>query len=105
MTDVWTSVGVIGGVAIAGFTGWTFSIRFVAILVALNIIWTGFRLVRRSVMGLMDAALPENEQRLIREVMKKYQKEASTSMPCAHGRLRRAGSSRCMCSFPAMDCP
>jgi len=74
MTDVWTSVGVIGGVAVAGFTGLHILDPIVAILVALNIIWTGFRLIRRSVMGLMDAALPENEQRLIREVMEKYQK-------------------------------
>lgn len=74
MTDVWTSVGVIGGVAVAGFTGLDVLDPIVAILVALNIIWTGFRLIRRSVMGLMDAALPDNEQRLIREVMEKYQK-------------------------------
>jgi cation diffusion facilitator family transporter len=74
MTDVWTSVGVIGGVAVAGFTGLHILDPIVAFLVSLNIIWTGFRLIRRSVMGLMDAALPENEQRLIREVMVKYQK-------------------------------
>ncbi len=73
MTDVWTSVGVIGGVSFAGFTGWHVLDPIVAILVAFNIIWTGFQLVRRSVMGLMDAALPENEQRLIQEVMQKYQ--------------------------------
>lgn len=74
MTDVWTSVGVIGGVAVAGFTGLHILDPIVAILVALNIIWTGFQLIRRSVMGLMDVALPENEQSLIREVMAKYQK-------------------------------
>lgn len=73
MTDVWTSVGVIGGVALAGFTGWGPLDPIVAILVAINILWTGFKLIRRSVMGLMDAALPENEQKLIREVMAKYQ--------------------------------
>lgn len=73
MTDVWTSVGVIGGVALAGFTGWGPLDPIVAILVALNILWTGFQLVKRSVSGLMDAALPDNEQRLIREVMAKYQ--------------------------------
>lgn len=72
MTDVWTSVGVIGGVAVAGFTGWNVLDPIIAILVALNIFWTGYQLVRRSVMGLMDAALPDNEQRLIREVMAKY---------------------------------
>ena len=58
MTDVWTSAGVVGGVAIAGFTGWSILDPLVAIAVALNIIWTGIRLVGRSVAGLMDAALP-----------------------------------------------
>lgn len=72
MTDVWTSAGVIGGVAIAGITGWNILDPLLALAVALNIIWTGIQLVRRSVQGLMDAALPEPEQILIQEVMKKY---------------------------------
>jgi cation diffusion facilitator family transporter len=75
MTDVWTSVGVIGGVAIAGLTGWSLLDPLVAILVALNIIWTGIRLVSRSVAGLMDAALPTQEQTLIQDVMEKYRKQ------------------------------
>lgn len=73
MTDVWTSIGVLVGVALAGITGWALLDPIVAILVALNILWTGFQLIRRSVMGLMDAALPESEQKLIQEVMAKYQ--------------------------------
>ncbi|HEX6269296.1 MAG TPA: cation diffusion facilitator family transporter [Anaerolineales bacterium] len=72
MTDVWTSAGVIGGVALIGFTGWDILDPLVAIAVALNIIWTGFQLVSRSASGLMDAALPEHEQKLIQEVMEKY---------------------------------
>jgi len=72
MTDVWTSVGVIGGVAVGGFTGWTILDPIVAILVAFNIIWTGFQLIRRSVSGLMDEALPESDQQTIREVMDRY---------------------------------
>jgi cation diffusion facilitator family transporter len=72
MTDVWTSVGVIGGVALAGITGWTVLDPLLAIAVALNIIWTGYRLIQRSVHGLMDAALPEPEQKLIEEVMARH---------------------------------
>jgi len=72
MTDVWTSVGVIGGVAIAGFSGLSILDPVVAILVALNIIWTSFQLVRRSVSGLMDEALPDREQKLIQQVMDVY---------------------------------
>jgi cation diffusion facilitator family transporter len=72
MTDVWTSVGVIGGVAIAGLTGWYILDPILAIIVALNILWTSVHLIRRSVQGLMDAALPEHEQKLITDVMMKY---------------------------------
>ena len=72
LTDVWTSAGVIGGVAIAGLTGWTLLDPLVAMAVALNIIWTGVRLVSRSVSGLMDAALPGQERQLIEGVMEKY---------------------------------
>lgn len=72
MTDVWTSAGVIGGVAVAGLTGWNILDPILAIAVALNIIWTGIQLVRRSVAGLMDAALPESEQQMIQTVMKSY---------------------------------
>ena len=72
MTDVWTSVGVIGGVAIAGLTGWNLLDPIVAIVVALNIIWTSYQLVRRSVSGLMDEALPVHEQNVIQSVMAKY---------------------------------
>jgi cation diffusion facilitator family transporter len=75
MTDVWTSAGVISGVAIAGFTGWSILDPIVAILVAFNIIWTGVRLVGRSVSGLMDAALPSQEQSLIQDVMEKYRRQ------------------------------
>lgn len=59
MTDVWTSVGVVVGVALVSFTGWLRLDPIVAILVALNILWTGWGLVKRSVLGLMDTALPK----------------------------------------------
>jgi cation diffusion facilitator family transporter len=75
MTDVWTSIGVISGVAIAGFTNWNILDPIIAIVVALNIIWTGFQLVRRSVSGLMDEVLPAQEQKLIEGVMAKYREK------------------------------
>jgi cation diffusion facilitator family transporter len=78
MTDVWTSLGVIGGVAIAGLTGWNILDPMIAIVVAVNIIWTGLQLVNRSVAGLMDAALPEHEQKLIQKVTEKYRDKGAT---------------------------
>jgi cation diffusion facilitator family transporter len=58
MTDVWTSVGVIGAVGAVAVTGWTRLDPIVAFLVAANIVWTGGKIVHRSVAGLMDASLP-----------------------------------------------
>jgi len=58
MTDVWTSVGVIGAVGAVAATGWTRLDPIVAFIVAANIVWTGGKIVRRSVAGLMDASLP-----------------------------------------------
>jgi cation diffusion facilitator family transporter len=74
MTDVWTSAGVIAGVGIVGLTGWRILDPVLAILVALNIIRTGVHLIRRSVSGFMDEALPPREQNLIQEVMTNYRR-------------------------------
>ena len=60
-TDVWTSVGVIGAVGAVAATGWLRLDPIVALLVAANIVWTGTRIVRRSILGLMDTALPVGE--------------------------------------------
>lgn len=58
MTDVWTSVGVIGGVALVWLTGWLWLDPAIALLVAANIVWTGWQLMQRSAAGLMDVSLP-----------------------------------------------
>ncbi len=58
LTDVWTSVGVIVGVGMVAITGWLPLDALVAIAVALNILWTGWGLVRHAMDGLMDHALP-----------------------------------------------
>ena len=72
MADVWTSVGVILGIGLIAMTGWTRLDPIVAIIVAVNIVWTGVGLVRRSVDGLMDSALPDEEREAIEKVMNKY---------------------------------
>ena len=75
MADVWTSAGVIVGVSLVGLTGWIILDPIVAILVTLNIIWTGVQLIRRSVAGFMDEALPEQEQELIQKVLSQYREK------------------------------
>ena len=73
LTDVWTSIGVIGGVGAVIFTGWERLDPIVALAVAANIVWSGYRLVSRSVAGLMDVVLPADEQQLILDVFRKYE--------------------------------
>jgi len=72
MTDVWTSVGVLVGIAAVALTGWERLDPIIALLVAANIIWTGVQLVRRSALGLLDTALPEEEQAAVRQVLERY---------------------------------
>ena len=72
MTDVWTSVGVIAGVGLVALTGWERLDPIVAFIVAANIIWSGTRIVRASVLGLMDTALPEEERSTITKVLETY---------------------------------
>lgn len=59
ITDLYTSIGVFVGVVLIAFTGWTILDPIIAAVVALNVIWSGWRLTRESVGGLMDIALPD----------------------------------------------
>ena len=72
MADVWTSVGVIGGVGLVALTGWTRLDPIVALLVAANIVRTGGRLVQRSVQGLLDTALPVVESEAVERILASY---------------------------------
>jgi cation diffusion facilitator family transporter len=64
LTDCWTSIGVVAGLTLAILTGWLEFDPVVAILVALNILWSGGHLIRRSIGGLMDEVDPDIEVRL-----------------------------------------
>ncbi|GAB2866431.1 cation diffusion facilitator family transporter [Actinocorallia aurea] len=75
LTDVWTSVGVIAGVAVVGLTGWQALDPLIALAVAANIAFTGAKLVRRSGSGLMDRALPDDELGLIDGALRPFRDE------------------------------
>lgn len=72
MTDVWTSAGVLIGVGIVAMTGWYILDPIIAILVAINILWTGYRLLQRSIAGLMDSSLPPEEIEKLEAVLDTY---------------------------------
>ncbi len=75
LTDVWTSVGVVLGIVVVGLTGWFALDPIIALLVALNILWTGFQLIRRSALGLMDTAVSSETQEKIEEILNSFIKE------------------------------
>ncbi len=75
VTDVWTSVGVIGGVIAVALTGWDRLDPIIALLVALNIVRTGVQLLGRSAGGLMDHALDPAEQAEIQAVLDAYRED------------------------------
>jgi cation diffusion facilitator family transporter len=69
LTDVATSIGVLLGLGLAALSGWHVLDPVLAAAVALNIVWVGWRLVRESVGGLMDEAVPTETARRIREAI------------------------------------
>ena len=75
MTDVWTSVGVVAGVAAVAITGWDPLDPLIALAVAGNIIATGVRLVRDSASGLMDRALPAADLERVNAILERYSED------------------------------
>ncbi len=74
LTDVWTTAGVILGIILVRLTGWLILDPLIAIVVALNIVWAGFRLLQETGYGLLDSALPSADQQLIAAVLHPYEK-------------------------------
>ncbi len=91
MTDVWTSAGVVVGVGAVAITDWERLDPVVAIIVAANIVWSGGRIVYQSVSGLMDAALPVEEQNTLRKVLEPF---IQTGVQCHAIRTRQSGMRR-----------
>jgi cation diffusion facilitator family transporter len=95
LTDSWTSLGVIFGLFLVKLTGWLPFDPIIAIVVASNILFTGYKLVRRSVGGLMDETDPESDKRL-RAILDRETQRCGISYH--HLRHRNAGN-RLMVEF------
>jgi cation diffusion facilitator family transporter len=91
MTDVWTSVAVVAGLGLVWLTDWKILDPIIALLVAANILATAVDLIRRSFNGLMDHALPENEQAAVRSAIEKTLPRGVTYHAL---RTRQAGARR-----------
>jgi len=81
MTDVLTSGGVITGIVLIKLTGWLDPRWNLAIGVAINIIWTGYQLIRRSASGLLDTAVSKDETDKINQVLEKYKEQILNFIP------------------------
>ena len=73
LTDVWTSAGVVLGIALVAITGWQRLDPLIAVAVAVNIVWTGWKLIRETGLGLMDTSLPEDERRAVTDALAPFQ--------------------------------
>jgi len=92
LTDVWTSAGVLGGLLVIVFLpGWQILDPLIAIVVGLHIVITGIDLLRRSIDGLMDAALSRREIHKAEELIR-------AGLPAGASfhalRTRKAGATR-----------
>lgn len=87
-TDVFTSIGVLFGLSLATLTGWQALDPALAALVALNILWAGWRLMTESMSGLMDEAVTADLSRLIRKIISD---NASGAIEAHDVKTRQAG--------------
>ncbi len=96
VTDVWTSAGVVVGIALVSATGWLWLDAVVAIAVALNILKEGWSLVWRSSQGLMDEALEPEVQADVQRVLDGFahQRGETEIIRFDHLNTRKAGQRR-----------
>lgn len=89
MTDVWTTGAVLVGFALVPLTGWLRLDPLVAALVALNILWTGYGMLRESVGGLMDEVTDPSAVAELRRIISEH---ADGAIEAHDVRTRTAGS-------------
>ena len=91
VTDVWTSVGVVVGIALVAVTGWLWLDAVVAIGVALNILREGWALMWRASQGLMDEAVEPEVLEQIQATLKEFEHR---TIRFDHVHTRRSGQRR-----------
>ena len=76
--DVWTTAGVLVGVVLVVLTGWLILDPLIALVVAVNVIWTGVRLLRTTGLGLLDTALPAAELSQLHAILETYRERGAS---------------------------
>jgi cation diffusion facilitator family transporter len=75
LTDVWTSLGVVLGIVTVQLTGWLVLDPLIGLLVAANIVRIGIGLLRDTAQGLLDRALPSEDQARISDILSRYEEK------------------------------
>jgi cation diffusion facilitator family transporter len=96
LTDVWTSVGVLVAVVAVAISGWARLDAILALIVAANILWTAVGLIRRSMLGLLDTAIPAEEIAVVNDVLDRYRQPGIVE---THALRTRQAASRRFVSF------
>ena len=91
LTDVWTTIGVLVSVLLVALTGWLVLDPIIALVVAMNIVWTGWRLEHESGLGLLDSAILADDLAKVHEVLATYRQRGIGFHAI---RSRRAGARR-----------
>lgn len=91
LTDVWTTLGVVLALILVQWTGWLVLDPIIALVVAINIVWTGIKLLRETADGLIDSALPAPDQTTIAAILAGYEADGTRFHAL---RTRVAGSRR-----------
>ena len=95
MTDVWTTAGVLVGLAIVALSGWLWVDALIALVLAANIAVTGWRLLNVGINGLMDRALPVEDELVVRKAVEAALHDAPDPRTTYHAlRTREAGNRR-----------
>ncbi|MFA7441280.1 MAG: cation diffusion facilitator family transporter [Sphingomonadaceae bacterium] len=101
LTDVWTSVGVLVGIAAVWLTGWLWLDAVIALLVGANILFTGYRLLRASASGLLGTSLPDGDLKLLDKALDRFR----TGNPVSFQPTRTAFFGRARYAFVVMEVP
>ncbi|GFE68973.1 cation diffusion facilitator family transporter [Chroococcus sp. FPU101] len=72
LTDVWTSAGVVIGIFLVKLTGWLVLDPLIALMVAANIIWAGFKLLRETGSALLDSSIPLEDRKIVTDILTTY---------------------------------
>ena len=84
LTDVWTSVGVLIGIAAVALTGWLWLDPVIAFAVGLNILWTGYKLLSESLSSLLSESLPKEEHARLDALLNELEERHDVELSLIH---------------------